>query len=113
MPDNTRHKTRLIATNRRVKNEVDSKVVNEKKVEKVVEGTEDTDQSLLHTMSFTCECDKKYCAEIIQMSTDEYELVHRKANNFVVVPSHVKLDIEKIVVTFSSYCIVEKFSLPS
>jgi len=64
-------------------------------------------------MSFTCECDKKSCAEIIQMSTDEYELVHRKANNFVVVPSHVKLDIEKIVTTFSNYLIVEKLTLRS
>lgn len=113
MPDKTSPKARKAAVKQRVKNESDSKIVNVKKVEKIVEETEDTNQSLLHTMSFNCECDKKSCAEIIQMSTDEYELVHRKANNFVVVPGHVKLDIEKIVVTFSNYVIVEKLSLRS
>ncbi len=111
MPNKTTAKARKASVKQRVQNESDAKINNEQKVEKVVDDTEDTDQSLLHTMSFNCECDNKSCTEIIQMSTDEYENVHRKPNNFVVVPSHVKLDIEKIVVKFSNFLIVEKFAV--
>ncbi len=112
MPDKPTPQTRQAAIMLRVKNESDAKLSNEKKVDIATEHTEDSDQSLLHVMSFGCECDTQACDETIQMSTDEYENVHRKSNNFVVVPSHVKLDIEKIATTFSNYLIVEKLPVP-
>ena len=113
MPDSNTTSTHKGSKLQRVMNEVDSKAKNTEKVGIASNHTEATDQTLLNTISIDCECDKKSCYETIQMSTDEYAVVHRKANNFVVVPGHVKLDIEKILITFSNYLIVEKLSMPN
>lgn len=60
-------------------------------------------------MTFRCECDDRTCEETIQLSTEEYTHVHSKTKHFVVVPAHVRLDLEKIITSFNAYVLVEKF----
>jgi hypothetical protein len=93
---------------KRVLNEFDTKIINEEKLDKVVESRETSHQSSHSVMSFKCECDNKACPETIQMSTEEYQQVHRTTKSFVVVPRHVRLDLEEIVIAFSDYVIVAK-----
>src|ERR1035441_2481899 len=104
MADNTKIPA-LNTTNKeeRVLNEYDAKIENEEKLDTVVEARQDGETTLHDTMPFDCECDDKDCEESILMSTEEYKQVHLKSNKFVVIPSHVHLDIEEIVTSFSNY----------
>lgn len=95
---------------RRVQNEFRTKDINESKVDHVNEFRDIPNKSSHTLMSFKCECDNETCQETIQMSTEEYEHVHRNSRKFVVIPEHVSLDIEKVVAAFSGFVIVEKFS---
>jgi hypothetical protein len=98
------------AAEKRVLNEFGSKILNEERLE-MVSASEATAATTSHhsTMSFHCECDDKACDETIQMSTEEYQQVHRKTKYFIVIPSHVRLDLEEIVSSFSNYALVAKF----
>jgi hypothetical protein len=109
MSDKTIIPTDSTTKQKRVLNEFEAKMENEEKLETVVEAREAGEQSLHDIMPFDCECDDKGCEATISMSTEEYKRVHLKTNNFVVVPSHVHLDIEEIITSFSNYVTVAKF----
>jgi hypothetical protein len=109
MSDNMISPTDSTTKQKRVLNEFDTKIENEEKLDTVVEARELGEGSLHDIMPFDCECDDKGCVQTISMSTEEYKRVHLKTNNFVVVPSHVQLDIEEIITSFSNYAIVAKF----
>jgi hypothetical protein len=112
--DKTIIPTRKISKNERVLNEFGSKIENEEKLDAVVEAREPGDRSLHDILPFDCECDDKGCTETISMSTEEYKQVHHRTNNFAVIPSHVRLDIEEVTTTFSNYVTVKKlFPRPS
>lgn len=98
-----------IAMEKRVLNEFGSKILNEERLERVVESRRGTNLSPHSNMTFRCECDDRDCTESIQMSTEEYQKVHRKTRYFVVVPSHVRVDLEEIITSFSNYVLVGKF----
>lgn len=93
---------------KRILNEIESKIINEEHSDRVTELRKDSKVSERADMQFGCECDTKNCAEIISMSTQEYAHVHQKNMHFIVVPSHVHLDIEEIITSFPNYCIVKK-----
>ena len=93
-----------------VLNEFGSKILNEQRLDKVM---------LLRTtarlgehvdMAFHCECDDKVCEEIISMSTEEYQRMHSKTKYFIVVPSHIRHDLEEIINSFGSFALVAKYS---
>lgn len=98
-----------IAIEKRILNEFGSKILNEERLDRVVESRKAANQSPHSDMSFLCECDDKVCGETILMSTEEYQRVHRKTKYFVVVPSHVRLDLEEVISSFSHYVLVGKF----
>lgn len=98
-----------IAIDKRVLNEFGSKILNEEKMEKVVESRRSNHLSIRSEMPFHCECDDKDCAETILMSTQEYEKVHSKTKYFIVVPRHVQLDLEEIIESFNNYVLVGKY----
>jgi len=100
--------TLKVATEKRILNEFENKGVNEERMDKVVEAKKGRVGSSHSAMQFDCECDNADCQEIISISTEEYQRVHRESNYFVVIPSHIHLDIEKIIASFSNYVLVEK-----
>jgi hypothetical protein len=94
----------------RILNEFASKILNEDKLEIVVgQRKRGKHPSNFVDMLFHCECDKQACAEMIAVSTEEYENSHHKTKQFMVVPAHVGSDIEKVTVQFANYALVEKF----
>ena len=61
-------------------------------------------------MPFLCECGDRACAEAMEMTPDEYVVVHSAPNRFAVLPGHVLGDVEWVVETGDSYWVVEKRS---
>ena len=94
--------------NKRILNEIQAKVLNEENSDIVIEMRKGTKISDHAEMLFGCECDADDYPETISLSTQEYAHVHRKNMHFIVVRSHVHLDIEEIVTSFKDYCVVKK-----
>ncbi len=98
-----------IAIEKRILNEFGSKILNEEKLDRVVAARRGSRLSANSEMLFLCECDDEKCIDTISMSTEEYQKVHRKTKYFIVVPSHVHLDLEEIISSFNTYALVGKF----
>ena len=97
---------------KRVLNEFVSKILNEERLDHVVKSRQDGRGVRISEhaeMAFYCECDDQCCSETIQISTEEYERLHSKTKYFIVIPSHVRLDLEEIITTFTKYTLVGKF----
>jgi hypothetical protein len=109
MNDQTPAEAIQIATEKRILNEFGSKILNEERMEHVVESRKGTRLSTHSDMTFRCECDDKTCDKTIQLSTEGYRHVHTKTKHFIVVPPQVRLDLEKIITSFNDYVLVEKF----
>jgi len=108
MPDNSINPTGKTSKEKRVLTEFGTKIENEDKRDDIIEARKPDNKSLHDVVAFDCECDDKGCKESISMSTEEYKRLHLKTNKFVVVQSHVHLDIEEIITTFSDYVTVAK-----
>ena len=94
--------------NKRILNEIKAKVLNEQNSDRVIELRKGSKLSTYSEMLFGCECDAKSCPETISLSTHEYAEMHRKNMHFIVIPSHVHLDIEEVIATFKNYSVVRK-----
>lgn len=97
------------AMEKRVLNEFGSKILNEERLDKVVNSRREERLSKHTEMTFHCECDDEGCAETIALSTEEYERVHSKTKYFIVVPTHVRLDLEEVIASFNTYVLVGKY----
>ena len=93
---------------KRVLNEIEAKVNNEGHSDEVTTQIEAGKRADHTDMVFGCECDTKDCPENIVLSTEEYAQAHSKSMHFIVIPSHVRLDIEDVVASFKLYSIVKK-----
>ncbi len=98
-----------VAIEKRILNEFGSKILNEERMEKVVQSRKDIRLQDHSNMAFHCECDDEACHETILMSTEEYQRVHAKTKYFAVIPAHVRLDLEEVVNSFTTYTLVAKF----
>jgi hypothetical protein len=97
-----------VAIEKRILNEFGSKILNEERMDRVVQSRKSSRLEDYSNMAFHCECDDEDCGETIDMSTEEYQKVHSKTKYFVVIPEHVRVDLEDIVNSFSSYVLVAK-----
>jgi hypothetical protein len=110
----SRKKITAAAAKKRILNELEAKILNEYNSDKITQLRKGTKSSEHADVLFGCECDTQSCPETISLSTQEYAMVHRKNMHFVVIPRHVRLDIEEVVCSFISYCVVKKlFPHPS
>jgi hypothetical protein len=98
-----------VAMQKRILNEFGAKILNEERLDKMVRSRREERVSPHINVTFFCECDSESCAETISLSTEEYEKVHSKTKHFIVVPSHVRLDLEEIISSFTTYAQVGKF----
>jgi hypothetical protein len=101
--------TLKIATEKRILNEFASKILNEERLDKAFESRKSSPLTPYSDMTFRCECDDEACDETILMSSEEYQQVHHKTRHFVVVRSHVRVDLEEVISTFNNYVLVGKF----
>jgi len=57
---------------------------------------------------FICECASAGCFEQILMTLGEYERVRSDGGRFLMVATHVDLEIELVVERYENYVVVEK-----
>jgi hypothetical protein len=58
--------------------------------------------------AFVCECTDGICAERVHLTMAEYEDARSRSRWFVVVPGHVRQEIEHVVRSTDRYLVVEK-----
>jgi hypothetical protein len=109
MNDKSRTEALKVAIEKRILNEFGSKILNEERMDKVGRLRKDARLEAYSNMIFACECDDAGCEETIPMSSEEYQRVHSRTKHFIVVPSHVHLDLEEIISSFAEYALVAKF----
>jgi hypothetical protein len=91
---------------RRARNEALFREVNER-VEEVssrlsFDGDEDS-------TGFVCECSRESCTELVEITNAEYEAVRSNPRRFLVCPGHEDLTVDRVVETFPTFLVVEKF----
>lgn len=59
-------------------------------------------------IKFICECSRTDCVEPIELTIEEYDQIHRKKNEFVVIEGHEHTDIERVAGRHESYIVVQK-----
>ncbi|HEX8227045.1 MAG TPA: hypothetical protein VF572_04220 [Candidatus Saccharimonadales bacterium] len=67
------------------------------------------DDTPLH---FMCECSDENCQARIKLTPSEYENIHQKRNQFILIAGHDSPIIERVVDEFDGYIIVQKRNLP-
>jgi hypothetical protein len=63
------------------------------------------DDLLLH---FKCECSDENCDARIEMRLSVYRKIHENRNAFIIKLKHDVKPIEKVILTESNYCVVQK-----
>ena len=59
-------------------------------------------------VGFRCECEDVACAELLPLTSHEWQQVRSDPRQFVVAPHHVAADVESVVLRREDYWIVEK-----
>jgi hypothetical protein len=59
-------------------------------------------------MPFHCECAQASCLEKIELRADIYEPILAERYRFVLIPDHVRPEIERVVEEHDSFVVVEK-----
>lgn len=60
------------------------------------------------TMAFYCECSDRDCVERVEISGPEYEVVRSDPTQFVVLPGHLRLEVEEVVRRAPGFLVVRK-----
>jgi hypothetical protein len=89
-----------LSDERLAKNETLFRTVNER--------LDDLSSPWSKTIDYLCECSDASCAEIVSLTTTEYERARSRATLFVVRPGHERPEIEKVVEESDGFKIVEK-----
>jgi len=91
---------RRLASNEALFREVNARLVD----------LNETFQQIAHTSVFVCECANTRCAEQLEMTLAEYQLIRENPRRFFVFPAeeHVFPEAEMVVERFSSYFVIEK-----
>lgn len=64
------------------------------------------------TLHFYCECSDVNCVERVQVSLHEYNEIHKRRDQFVVIPGHDMKNIEKVIQRNQGFVVVQKFIDP-
>jgi hypothetical protein len=89
---------------RRARNEALFRSLNEKV--KDIESGDGADAS--DPIDFVCECSSLECMKVVSVSREEYEAVREGGSTFIVAPGHEEPEIEDVIVSRSSFSVVEK-----
>jgi hypothetical protein len=83
------------------RNQIVFREVNERIAELTGDGNE-TGVSL-----FICECGDRACAESLEVTPSEYELVRGHGARFIVLPGHDQSEVEHVVDSCARFVVVE------
>jgi diaminopimelate decarboxylase len=56
-----------------------------------------------------CECGRKGCSGVINLTVAEYDRVHSQKDRFVVLRGHESREMERVVEERAEYSVVDKF----
>jgi hypothetical protein len=87
------------------KNEAASKAHNERR-----KAFEQRVAGLHEPIPFVCECGDAGCWDAVPLTIADFDRAHATKMRYVVKPSHVMPDYERVVEMQESYWVVEKFS---
>jgi hypothetical protein len=59
-------------------------------------------------LNILCECGKRGCDHIVEISSSAYRAVRDEPTWFVVVPDHIQVQIERLVEERREFAVVEK-----
>jgi hypothetical protein len=59
-------------------------------------------------LEFVCECAKRGCETLIELTFDEYRALRADSRRFAVSPGHAIPDVERVVLSSDRYEVVEK-----
>jgi hypothetical protein len=62
----------------------------------------------LELTDWVCECPDETCTERVGLTSDEYERVRTDSTHFLVAPSHVDPDVERVIEQHDRFWVVEK-----
>ncbi|CAN5164188.1 hypothetical protein BH09PAT3_BH09PAT3_3360 [soil metagenome] len=62
---------------------------------------------------FLCECADENCAETITLNYEDYGNIHKKRDEFVIIPGHEVALVESVVLERPSYLVVRKMHEPT
>ena len=88
---------------RLAKNEVLFRKANDR----IDESTEEHG-SPAETVAFYCECSDRDCVERVEMNGPEYEVIRSDPTQFVVLPGHLRLEVEEVVRRAPEFLVVRK-----
>ena len=60
------------------------------------------------TITFYCECSDRDCVERVEMNGPEYEVIRSDPSQFVVLPGHLRLEVEEVVRRAPEFLVVRK-----
>jgi hypothetical protein len=85
-----------------------------RELNETIEATADS-IPLAGLIPFTCECPDPACAELVQLSFEEYEAVRQHPRRFFNVPGHerdsVEAGAEVLLVVLHRFAVVEKIGI--
>jgi hypothetical protein len=62
-----------------------------------------------NTFVISCECADTSCVEMLDINPDDYRSVRADARWFIVLPDHVRAEVESVIRHVDGYVVVEKF----
>lgn len=95
---------RTLSEQRLIKNELIQRDENEKANQKLHHILNSEDKIL-----FICECSRLKCTDRIGLTNRQFYELHRNRKQFVIMPRHETVDVERVVEKTDDYYIVEKF----
>lgn len=90
---------------RKVAVEVEFRAANEKVEELVSDAGADPERE---AAPFFCECSDPGCRRRIRITLAQWNEIHENPRDFVVMPGHESLDVERVVESFPGYLVVRK-----
>jgi hypothetical protein len=90
---------------RAARNQATFRVVNEK-----MTALNEAWERIAGSYVIACECADMGCVATLEIREEEYELVRRHPNHFVVLPAHVYPDVEVVVDEHETYVTVGKIA---
>lgn len=92
---------------RRVENEYMFKNMNEQ-YERALVDHMNVEQFEAEPLDFYCECSDQHCLEKIKISAKQFNDIHNRPDQFVVLGGHEQLDIEDVIAKEHGYTVVQK-----
>jgi hypothetical protein len=105
---------RRLAENELIFRQANQKVQKSLKRLQQLAAKEDNPELYAHKgdVHFYCECADEKCSQRIALSPSEYEELHQNRSQFILIPGHEVVEVERVLFETPRYEVVEKYAAP-